>query len=295
MTRTTTQAREDRRAARLRLVKSDRPRAIDRFIDYFGEPAPAGAPARRPGPAELSDPDRRPGERPGRRSLPRAVAAAGLATALLSGCTVGTSSPSPSPAPRAERPQPAAAKTVDARQAERLRRLMVPILQAADKAYPLDKVRVGIVADPQINAANAGGGQFYVTTGLLDKAPDAQLQAILAHEVAHDDLGHVAQAKVLGAGLNIGIAILDAIVPGSGAITPVAGQLIARGYSRGDEYEADRHGAELLHRIGRPREQMIQALAWLMQQSDSKGGGGFFATHPATNDRIEALRAAGGR
>jgi Zn-dependent protease with chaperone function len=143
--------------------------------------------------------------------------------------------------------------------------------------------------DPHINAANAGRGEFYVTTGLLEKANDDRLQAVLAHETAHQDLGHVAKAQALGAGLNIGMIILDQILPGSGALTPIAGELIARGYTRKEEYAADRHGVELLRRIGKPKEQMIDTLNWLMQTEGSSSGG-FFATHPATGDRIEALR-----
>jgi Zn-dependent protease with chaperone function len=107
--------------------------------------------------------------------------------------------------------------------------------------------------------------------------------------VAHDDLGHVAKAQALGAGLNIGMIILDQLIPGSGAITPIAGQLVARAYSRKEEYEADRHGVELLGRIGKSKELMIDTLTWLMQNSGS-GSGGFFSTHPGTGDRIEALR-----
>jgi beta-barrel assembly-enhancing protease len=156
---------------------------------------------------------------------------------------------------------------------------------------PLDKVKVGIIDDDQINAANAGGGEFYVTRGLLEKANDRQLAGVLAHEVAHDDLNHVAKAQALGAGLNIGMVILDQIFPGSGAITPIAGQLIARRYSQKEEYSADQHGADLLQKAGLPREVMLETLSWLMQTSGGSSGG-FFATHPATGDRIEALRGA---
>jgi predicted Zn-dependent protease len=46
----------------------------------------------------------------------------------------------------------------------------------------------------------------------------------------------------------------------------------------------------LLNRIGQPKEVMINTLTWLMQTEGSGAGGGFFATHPATGDRIEALR-----
>jgi Zn-dependent protease with chaperone function len=178
---------------------------------------------------------------------------------------------------------------VDPAQAARLQRLMVPLVKVMDKPVPIDQLRVGVVDDPQINAANAGSGQFYVTTGLLGKANDDRLTAVLAHELAHEDLNHVAKAQVLSAGLNIGAAILEQILPGSGVITPVAGELLFRKYTRDEEFAADRHGVELLRRAGHPKSMMIDALSWLTQASGS-GGGGFLSTHPGTADRIEAIR-----
>ncbi|HEU5305544.1 MAG TPA: M48 family metallopeptidase [Gemmatimonadales bacterium] len=219
-----------------------------------------------------------------------ALLTAALLGAACAGPTAGPTTRSPQPSPQ---PQPTAGREaprpIDAAQAERLQRLMTPLVKAMNNQRPLNKVRIGLIDDPSINAANAGNSQFLVTTGLLQKTNDDQLLAILAHEVAHEDMGHVAKAQTLGAGLNIGMIILDQLIPGSGAITPIAGELVARGYSRREEYEADRHGVELLRRIGKPKELMIDALSWLMQASGPSGGG-FFATHPATGDRIEALR-----
>jgi Zn-dependent protease with chaperone function len=224
-----------------------------------------------------------------------AVVAAALLTAA---CTAAGPAASPGPAspgssapPTAARaPQPST-RTVDGATAQRLQRLMVPLLQVMNHPLKPNQVKVGIMDDPHVNAANAGGGEFYVTTGLLEKANDDQLQAVLAHEIAHEDLGHVAKAQRLGLGLNIGMILLDQIIPGSRTITPIAGQLIASRYTRSEEYQADRHGAELLEKIGKSKQQMIDTLSWLMQ-TEGASGGGFFATHPATGDRIEALRRA---
>jgi len=210
-----------------------------------------------------------------------------LFLALAGGCAVETASAPPRPSPQEARTPNV--KPLDPTQAARLQRIMVPLVRAGDKTRSLKEVRVGVVEDPNIKAANAGGGEFYVTTGLLQKANDEHLRGILAHEIAHDDLGHVARAQVLGVGLNVGVILLEQIFPGSSAITPIAGTLVARAYSRREELEADRHAVEILQRAGYSKDVMIDALAWVMRSSSSDGGG-FLSTHPATEDRIAALR-----
>jgi len=169
---------------------------------------------------------------------------------------------------------------------------MAPLLRATNNPRRLSEIQVGIVDDPSINAASGGDGKFYVTTGLLEKANDEHLRGVLAHEIAHDDLGHVARAQVLGTGLNLGMILLEQIIPGSSAITPIAGALIARSYSRSEEFDADRHGVEILRRAGYSKEVMIDTLTWVLRTSGD-GGGGFLSTHPATEDRIDALRKLG--
>ena len=215
-----------------------------------------------------------------------------LLTALIaaSAACVGptTSKPAP-PSSDAGRTASTGTTRVDPAQAARLQRIMVPLIRVMDHPMPLDQVKVGIVADQQINAANAGGDQFFVTTGLLQKANDDRLRAVLAHELSHQDLNHVAKAQLLGAGLGIGAAILDQIFPGTGVITPLAGQLVTSQYSRSEEYAADTHGVVLLRRAGYPKEMMIDTLTWLLQVSGPESGG-FFATHPGTADRISAVR-----
>lgn len=216
-----------------------------------------------------------------------------MLVAMVAGCAGVVSGPGSASPPPTSSPAPAPSpRPVDAAQAERLKDVMIPLVRAMNNPLPLDRVRVGIVDDDAINAASAGQGEFYVTRGLLEKAGDRQLAGVLAHEIAHDDLHHVTKAQILGAGLDVGVIILDQIFPGSGAVTPVAGQLIARQYGQREEYAADRHGAELLQRSGMPREVMAETLTWLLETSGGSTGG-FFATHPATGDRIEALRSGG--
>lgn len=211
--------------------------------------------------------------------------------AVLAACAIETAD-----APRGEgrsAPQPTEApKTVKVDQGttERLQRLMTPLLAKMNKPIPLKDVKMAVVADPRINAANAGGGQFMVTTGLLERATDQHLLGVLAHEVAHEDLGHVAKTQALATGVEFAMVVLDQIYPGVSSLTPVAGQLVVNAYTRGEESEADAHAVEIMRRAGLDgRSIMAGSLSWIAQ-AEGESGGGFFATHPATGDRIRAVR-----
>jgi len=210
---------------------------------------------------------------------------------LASGCAVqsaGQAENPRQPQPTAGNPTPST-KKVDPATVERLQRVMIPLVTKMNNPRSPGEIKIGIMDDPHINAASAGNAEFYVTTGLLQKANDDQLRGVLAHELAHDDLGHVAKAQRLGAGLQIGMILLDQIIPGSGNITPIAGALVARNYSRNEEYQADRHGVTILQRAGYSKDVMVNTLQWLTE-NEGASGGGFFATHPATADRIEVLK-----
>lgn len=219
---------------------------------------------------------------------------------LLVGCTVTTDRPpsrAPEPRPTASEATPAA-RQLSRQEAERLQRIMVPLLQHMNEPLSPRQVRVGVLADRQINAANAGGGEFYVTTGLLDQAGDRELLGVMAHEIAHADLHHVSKLQTRATGVGLGVLLgsfaLDQLFPGTGEVASqlgqVAGQYYLASYSRQEELAADAHGAEILRRAGYDgKATMIHTLSWLRRSAGE--GGGFFATHPETGDRIEELRS----
>ena len=55
------------------------------------------------------------------------------------------------------------------------------------------------------------------------------------------------------------------------------------------EVQATGSGATLATRLQRVKAPLLDTLTWLGQTEGTEGRG-FFATHPATIDRIEALR-----
>ena len=211
-----------------------------------------------------------------------------LAGTVFSACVVAAPAPSGRRAPRDDPPSSTAPRA-DSREVERLRRIMVPLFRGMNQPCRVDQARVGIVNEDGINAANAGNCEFYVTMGLLRRASDNQLRGILAHELAHEDLGHVARAQVLGAGLSILSAGLQQLFPGAGALAPIAGELVARGHSRNEEYAADRHAVQILQRAGHSKDDLVDALTWIRRASGG-GGGGFLSTHPAIDDRITTIQ-----
>ena len=167
---------------------------------------------------------------------------------------------------------------------------MVPLFRGMNQPCRVDQSRVGLINQNEINAANAGNCEFYVTVGLLRRANDDQLRGILAHELAHQDLGHVARAQVLGAGIGILAAGLQSVFPGAGALAPIAGELVVRSHSRNEEYAADRHAVGILQRTGHSKGDLLEALTWIRQSSGSGGGGGFLSTHPGLDDRISSIQ-----
>jgi predicted Zn-dependent protease len=220
-----------------------------------------------------------------------------LAVLLLAGLTFSACvalGPAPSRrAPREEYPSPSpsySSRRVDPQDAERLRRVMVPLLRSMDRPCRLEEVRVGVVNQSEINAGNAGSCQFLVTVGLLQRANDEQLRGVLAHELAHQDLGHVAKAQAIGTGANILAAGLQQLFPAAGVLVPIVGELGMRAYGRNEEYAADRHAVDILRRAGYPKENLVDALTWIRRVSGNSGGGGFLSTHPNLDDRIATIQ-----
>jgi Zn-dependent protease with chaperone function len=140
------------------------------------------------------------------------------------------------------------------------------------------------------NAFALPGGRVYVLSALIDKAetPD-ELGGVLAHE-----LGHVAHRDGLRLMIsNGGVAFLFSLlfgdVTGAGAVIFASRTLIQTAHSREAEAAADAYAATLLHKLGRSSAPLGQFLL-RMTGAGNRGALALLATHPASQDRLAALK-----
>lgn len=155
--------------------------------------------------------------------------------------------------------------------------------------------RFYVIEDPSVNAFNAPGGLVYVNTGLIAAVTESsELAAVVAHEIAHGLARHGTKRLSQAYGLSV----LSQMVLGQnpGMVTQVAGQIatggLMAGYSRADEFEADRLGVQLMAASGYHPEGMISMFGKLQaqQQRNPSSLERFFATHPPTPERINGAR-----
>lgn len=157
---------------------------------------------------------------------------------------------------------------------------------------PAIRYRVVILTDPDANATAWPGGTIAVTTGLLDVVgdDDVALAFVLGHE-----LGHFAQRDHLrGAGRELGRGLVWWMLFGGSGGADVLSQrlyqLIDLGHSRQQERGADEWGVRLvLHAYGTTAGG-DRLFRWLAERDGDRKWLTVLSTHPASADRVEALR-----
>lgn len=220
------------------------------------------------------------------------------------------------------------AKPVTPAEAPRLHEMVERLSRRAG----IPKPKVYVVHDPSPNAFATGRdpahGVVAVNTGLLDLLDNAEVEGVVAHELAHikhrDTLTMAIVASVAGAIMFLSMFARFAALFGGRSddgesplvllvvaiFAPLAAMMVQMGISRAREYEADRMGAEIAgspHGLANALAKLDQGIArvpgrvspevaHLMIANPFKGLGGIanlFSTHPPAEERIRRLRAMG--
>ncbi len=151
------------------------------------------------------------------------------------------------------------------------------------------------VEDKSINALALPGGYIFVTKGMLEKlTTEAQLAALLAHEIVHVTARHSSAAISRQMGLSFllfGLSAAGAKIPqDAGRATKLALQLIGLKYSREHEREADVAGLDYMVVAGYNPYGAVE-LQQMLQRQDKVRPAEFLSTHPSSENRTISLNA----
>lgn len=174
---------------------------------------------------------------------------------------------------------------------------------ASDRPETFGGYHFLILDSEEINAFAAPGGLVFVTRGMLRCcASEDAVAAVLAHEVGHVQHQHGLQA-ISKARITSALTILAA----EGAktlggqelaqltevfeesVSDVVSTLVANGYSRASEREADRAAVTILDRLGYDSAALVDMLQ-IMAARLRPGGLDFARTHPTPQSRIADIR-----
>jgi predicted Zn-dependent protease len=154
----------------------------------------------------------------------------------------------------------------------------------------------GLLKSDIPNAFALPGGKIYITAGLFRAMTnEQQLAGVLGHEVGHVAARHSVQQIQKQMGMAALLEVAAAVIGGNtGEKAKAAGAIAANmallKYSREDEYQADRLGAQYTSRAGVNPYGVVELLEVLRSMHEEEPGkfGEMFQTHPLTSSRIEA-------
>lgn len=152
---------------------------------------------------------------------------------------------------------------------------------------------VQVINNEEVNAFALPGGYIYVYKGLLDNIDnDDQLAGVIAHEFGHVTARHAMKRLQASYGYTL-LQVLSATT-GNAQMMPgidLAFASIITGYSREDEFEADRLSVKYMQKAGYRPEEMVKFLDKL-QEINAKAPirrYSYWRTHPYTSQRSSAV------
>jgi predicted Zn-dependent protease len=171
----------------------------------------------------------------------------------------------------------------------------------ADRKLPYEFV---VLNNSVPNAWALPGGKIAVNRGLLTELrSEAELAAVLGHEIVHAAARHGAKAQERGTLLQVGLAAAQIGAAVSDVDTNVAGlliqgagvgaQLVQQKYGRDQELESDHYGMKYMKLAGYDPQGAVTLQETFVRLSQQEGGKkqgwleGLFASHPPSGERVE--------
>jgi beta-barrel assembly-enhancing protease len=162
-------------------------------------------------------------------------------------------------------------------------------------------LRVYIMNVPAFNASMAPNGMMMVWTGaLLRMRDEAELAFVLGHEAGHYRAQHTLRQWRRTKDMSAALSVFQVLAYGAGApntamLGTLAGYASLFKYTRDMEREADRLGFAAVVKQGYSPQAGIDLWARMLREEQTRPyekRGVVFATHPATQERLDDMRAA---
>ncbi len=159
-----------------------------------------------------------------------------------------------------------------------------------------------LVESKEMNAFCLPGGKVAFYTGIVPIFEnEAQMAAVMGHEVAHAVARHGGQRITMALGTQIGLAGLSAALGGSDE-NPTKGLLLSAlgvgatlgavlPFSRSNETEADEIGIRYMARAGYDPREASKFWGRFAKATGGSGQPSFLSTHPSSQGRQENLAA----
>ncbi|MFK7856306.1 MAG: M48 family metallopeptidase [Granulosicoccus sp.] len=155
--------------------------------------------------------------------------------------------------------------------------------------------QVNVINSKQLNAWAMPGGKIAFYSGIINslKLTDAEIAAIMGHEIAHALREHSRERASEQATKNMLFTIIGTAI-GAGRSTQVLAEAVVATTlslpnSRAHETESDRIGVELMARAGYDPRSAIRVWQKMAQATGGKSGPEFMSTHPSAASRIKDL------
>ncbi|MFC1536903.1 M48 family metalloprotease [Pseudomonadota bacterium] len=168
------------------------------------------------------------------------------------------------------------------------------IAQRADR--PDIPYYVAILDTDDVNAYACPGGFIFLTRGVLNTVRDeAELAAVLAHEISHITERHIVNAlrnsKLMKVGTEVAADAFKTPGPLLEQMTSFATDALFNGLNKSDEYESDAKAVEYLNRLGYDYPAMFDVLELLDARRKQGAAEVLSKTHPSPQTRIQELKS----
>lgn len=172
------------------------------------------------------------------------------------------------------------------------------IAAVSDRQLPYE---FAVINDSTPNAWAMPGGKIAINRGLLTELnSEAELAAVLSHEVVHAAAKHGAQSFQRGSLLQVAVLATGVATAGSdyGEIAVLGAgagaALVNSKYGRDDERESDIYGMNYMSRAGYDPQGAVDLQQTFVKLKDNRQPNfleGLFASHPPSQERVDTNRA----